>query len=354
MNENRVLIVSDTHLGAIESSHIGESMRATSNLIPNLIGSCREDFSVVINGDLIAGPFQRGGINHPRSHEYPTNWEEILSVESKPLFDVLRDTQVPVTYLMGNCERRNDMTMKVLDRRFGTNINWTQQTGQHATWMPEGKQLITHMDLAEPEMSILKRSAVFELLPEPLRNALYRRYGAALNERMAVAGGYIEMAADTSHIQAKVDLVDAEAERIDDVHKISCDANNRIEKILSWMPPLKKILSTMKDRHVLHTLQQVYLRIAAQMPFNNIAPKSISFGHIHQPFIYNRQQLQEMLGVEPSPGLEFAANSGTGVPLTAQHGGSDQSHVLFWRGNTPELYRTYDRNDPTAAPRLIN
>lgn len=346
--------LSDGHFGAQgRETFIGQAVDALIDQIESLADDCHQRIDIVINGDLIAGPFQRGDADDPRHELYPLDWEDILIEQTGPLFNYLRDVQFRVDYLMGNCERRYDMQKETLERRFGANINWGDATGSYALYNAENRRMITHMNLGEPSLPILRRSAYAELagLVSPsLRSGRYARQDMSEEWQTHIKGADA-LLSTAVHDPEQLEWLDHVSLEVDDVHKKSCLENAKMERHLAYMP---RFLRTMKNGLVSRTLNRVYLRTIAATDIGETQMESFSFGHIHDPFIYTRQQIAKRLGIEPRANLEYIVNSGTMVPLTANHGGDHRAHMLFWRGRQPELHQIFDRKNPTAKPRLAN
>jgi hypothetical protein len=345
--------ISDGHLGVRESEDVTNALDAQAHLIQNLADECKGDIEVTINGDLIAGPYQRGDADDPRAYRYPKNWEDILIAQAPYLFDLLRERQIPVTYTLGNSERREDTRPDVLERRFGPAINWTQNTGKHAVYDSQRKLLMTHLDLAEPPLRMLKSSAPLELIASVSRriaNILYARQdrSAAWERHLERVTQNLSMAA-TAGTEGEL-FLDQTAIDIDEKHRASCLENEGMDTVLKYLPGALWA----KNGLIFRTLERVYRRTLAGAGPLPVETEIMSGGHTHMPYIYSRDQLVQELGIVPAENLRYIVNSGTMVPLTADHGGDHRAHLLHFAGREPRLWQTYDAKRPNRKPILVN
>ncbi len=345
--------LSDGHLGVRESDDVTQAIDAQAHLIQRLADECHGEIDVIIAGDLIAGPCQRGDADDPRAHLYPVDWEDILIEQAPPLFNVLRWNQLPVTYILGNSEGREDVDPSILERRFGPGINWTQHTGRHSFYDPESRLVVTHTNLAEPPLPLIKQCALPELtgaVSRRVRNVLYGRVRTteAWQEHIAAVSACLKQSLDATDDQTDIDRI---ATAIDDEHKNSCLENARMDKFLRYLPGL----SALKNALAFRTLEGMYTRTLAQLDELPQDAEMITGGHTHMPYVYNREQLVRMVrGRDPSGNLQYVTNSGTMVPLTADHGGDHRAHLLYVAGREPRLWQVYDAKKPTMEPKLVN
>lgn len=122
-----------------------------------------------------------------------------------------------------------------------------------------------------------------------------------------------------------------------------------LEKIPGAMDHFNKLMHASIDDYYVRTLIHSVRDLVESGDME--APKTLLFGHTHVPFILNKAQLRRKFDFGDKWLPEFVVNSGTMVPITEFHGGTDESHfVMVNDKGVPMLYRT------TEAPviELVN
>ncbi len=346
---------SDLHLGVRDTPDVDVAIGNLVQVLEQASGEA-EHVRLIIDGDLIAGPLQRHHVG---------DWQEVVRRKLRPLALFLAKSGIETTYLPGNCEKSEDMREEVIRDRFSSADVRFKQAGngkpdaaarafhpQRFVDVDDRQRSVTlHGHELEPSRTTLMGEAAIHTVTRMMvgvrgvfKNLASDVLGADFLDR-ATAAKHLRLALhDDPRLAAIVDEVDMGS------HQSNVDLNLRLNQ------KLPGFALHLKDHLVRDVLEEVYLRTYVACVGQLVArkelhpPRILSFGHIHHAAIYPKSVLRRDFGVMNGHIPDFVVNSGTGTPLTREHGGDDFSQVVVLRDGIPELWLT---SDP-AGPRMIN
>lgn len=321
------LHLSDLHLGVEKRDETKQTMVK----IAQFLGENRGIEHVILSGDGIAGTLQR---------QMP-DWLRIKDEAFEPLGEYL-ETQgrdIQFTYVHGNCEDPHN------PESYALHGNKSDGYIEHSDGV-----LTFHGHQLEPSRNMLIADAVLhtvESISRKGRKALERMLPQELFDRTA-AMELMELCMKNDPAASRM----LEAQDMN-VHQATTALNASIDRLLQRMPWIRNS----KDRFVLRVLEDVYLRSIVTLTSDLIeqgkmAPAhTISFGHIHEPnCMFTSQELLEK-GISAKHMPSYVVNTGTGVPLLQQNGGTNQAHfVTIDAAGTPSLWRSFDPANPKRPP----
>lgn len=324
-NRQQDVYISDLHLGRRHRDDSEKAMKKAMDNFVAFLSSRRfgKNDNLIIAGDFIAGPGER---HSPLNECGESGWEDLLREQVGPLAECLRSSQIKITYLLGNTERRKDLDAKTLERRFGKdNLNFTDDTGRAALWQPETKTFVMHGQQCEysgkKELLLAAARALAERIPflsGPLQKLM-----------LANRTHSHENAKELSELSLKdvQNALDQLAE-MDEAHQKSADTlyGNKPKELLVklLMPFLKEALVN----HYIHSAVRSVRHATNRVLRDD--PGTIVFGHIHRALLFNREEIGSRFGID---GVlpEAIVNTGSGLPMGRLRGGNKQSHFAIRR-----------------------
>ncbi len=321
------LHISDLHLG-VENR---EETRITLAKVAQFLDQNKSIERVILNGDGIAGYLQRSN----------PDWQSVKDAMFEPLGDYLsdEDSRVEFAYLLGNCDNPHHSA------EFGLQDKRGDRYTDHKNGV-----LTFHGHQLEPNKQLLIADAVLHAVGSISvsgRNALEKILPGHLFDRSTSMELMKLCIKNDPAVHSKLHTLDSTT------HQSNTALNSRIDIVLKRMPWIQKL----KDRFILDVLKDVYLRslitLSSALVEEGVIekPHTISFGHIHSPdCMYSAEELRKR-GISATHMPEYVVNTGTGVPLLQENGGTNQAHfVVIDNAGNPSLWRSFDASHPDRPP----